>query len=610
MIKSTSAPVAIAFSYEEEGSEISLGHWIIDYDNPVAVVNEAWANKKYIISMDIGATSTNVYMREVIKDNPFGNLKSISSAGKFLLDIYNPYVTEQNKGQKNKSDFIQNYYLFSGRCGEMGKILTYGQSFQVTKNGVWVYGPIPNVTGRALFVDNDYFLSETVKDNGIFSGLRCLNPITSLVKEVYIQNLLTYAVLEARANDARDIEVRFSYPDETFAARMQNIVNQATEELSCISGIRISAKGTTSARAIGEYYVQTSIGRYDAPNPTEGFAVVDIGRDYSGFSYMKKDVFDTQVDEKANLSLGFAGKALVLKTFIQFFDCKLFECLWEGYPFELLNRLASKYCSIAPNQPTATIKGDDYREKEAILEFLLEKCEINYHMLARPENEQFLSAMRIKYYALFYVIAHYIKKNLVENGGQIKLSDYNLCFCLAGCGAKGIKICSETELSFLKNVESIFLSILKANEAYGLELIYPYHENKAEIAIGLALAKNDLIYKVSTVVHDDGWDIIAGVPFVETTKNMPFSEDELTESYFDALNMCQLFEKADEDHFINKIDPRKNASAKKYFNIVFGDVVAEVRNSSCATEVYDRYFALLMLEHMIDHFCAEQEQID
>ena len=150
MLQSDSQPFALEFSYAEAGKSYFVGSWIIDRQDAYAI-NPANIGRSFFIAMDFGTTSTNVYMREDIP-NAFSAPVSISSAGKFLQDIYNPYIDVDNYNLQKISDFIQNYYLFSSKVTPIGKIFTYGQNFDVKKNGV-ISGTIEsNVSGRGVRV--------------------------------------------------------------------------------------------------------------------------------------------------------------------------------------------------------------------------------------------------------------------------------------------------------------------------------------------------------------------------------------------------------------------------------------------------------------------------
>lgn len=626
MIQSTSEPFAIEFSYEDAGKSYYLGNWIIDRERPVASVDNTTANKTFFIAMDFGTTSTNVYLREVIPGDEFANLKSIASAGKFLLDIYNPYVTEQNKGQKNKSDFIQNYYLFSGRCGEMGKIFTYGQNFHVTKNGVQVGGIISNVTGRAVVVDEDYIIENKQTDSGIYNGLKMKdNGVSPQLKEAtdnFICNILTYAVLEAKAEGASTVEVRVSYPAEDFASVVLDNLDEILRKISGNSGITITRNGATEARSAGEYFAKKIAGRPEAPVPEEGYAIIDIGGGTSDFSFWKKEMRDPAVDMKAEHSFGYAGNYLVTKTIIQVLrDKDVFRNMWLCNDSDYIARAIANYNNIEISRPIGNVRLPDFRKKASTLDFILEKCKINDGVLSQNHYQDLIATVRMKYYALFYLIAYYIRTNMTVNEGKISLSEDNFRLCFAGCGSKGMNICRQGRFGaqFDRNVEKLFSNILYGTEnAMALRTLPPQCDNKEEVVVGLTLIEKMTGGKKKAAFVAEtpgGWGAPSGwgkTPEVVEAEDaaaeeefVPPSKEEVKKVFMDLLDMIAYFEDAGNyagEHVLAKVDPRMNEDAALHFNTMFSSIKSSVLSANPDPETYSQYFSLLMLESMIDTF--------
>ncbi len=631
MLSSTSQPYALEFSYRSATSTYLLGSWIFDRTNDaVAKVDVGAANKTYYIGMDFGTTSTNVYMREDNPNNPFTNLGSISSAGKYLYEIFNPY-NANNNGQQTKtlSDFIQNYYLFSGRKDSLGKIFTYGQNFTSEKNGIAHGSVVSNVSGRAVVVDEQFIIQNSGQDSGIYNGLKMRRKDKSMnvalvnATNNFISNILTYAVLEAKAKGASTINLRVSYPATNFANTVLNSINSIVNDLSSKSGITINLGGATEARAAGEYFAKY-VGGVNAPIPQHGYVIIDIGGGTTDVSFWKKNPNDTDVNQKDEHSFGYAGNFLVTKTIIQAVRSHNdFTNMWAVAPNSPMANAIDNYNKASVPHPIENTLRAPYPQKSSALDFLLEKCDINYGMLNQAPYKDLLSAIRLKYYSLFYLIANYLKSKIDD--GIIELSPISFRMCLAGCGSKGMSFCRQDTAggSFDDNLKMLFNSILQLPQNCAFTISHPSCDNKEEVVIGLTIIPNaqQILNLAGTgTAPQPTWAsrgaaassvTVAEEATAEETVISPkpvlSDEEELDmqkNAYCRLLDMLSYFEGSqnDQSHILNKIDPRKNANANNYFILARGNVDIELEHANIDAKTYEESFALFMLESMINNF--------
>lgn len=631
LLSSNSEPYALEFSYLNMTSQktLTLGCWVINRRD-AEKVNKGTA--KAYIAMDFGSTSTNIYLSDS------NGTKSISSPGKYLHEIYNPYVSCSANGEivSATSDFLQNYYLFSSRKNELGKIFTYGQNFKAEKNDDDLETTVSNASGRMIVVDKDFlFDSKSSNTNavigeksGIWNGLK-LKDGNDFIDERqkatnnFICNSLTYAVLEAKANGANKVEIRVSYPSEKYCSAVLESVTSFESILHSKSGLAVDIKGTTEARAAGEYFANG--GRFAAgegPDPESGYAIIDIGGGTTDFSFWKGD----PVEMRAEYSFGYAGNYLVERTIIQGIQNKNdFESLWKQK--NSYQKAFDRYDSFTVNKPIPLKPDENYFQKIAIIDYLLENNSIAYDSQTLQEEQygKFFSAIRMKYYALFYLIASYMKKEIDK--GNIKLDEQNLRICLAGCGSKGMDL-AEVGMSdrFKNNIKTIFEKVLGLpKNGFSFGMISTENDNKEEVVIGLTLLNGDEMKTINGIVQPDdngGMDdldlALAALDGEEGINNKPdepnkkdnsdtapvesfdLSLEELKKAYERLVVFLSVFEKG--SPLVNLINLRANANADTCYTNTVKDIKSQLKKSNPNHDTYAENFALLMLENMINNF--------
>lgn len=630
-LSSTSQPFALEFSYVDAGVTYKLGSWVLDRSNARNVT--AVPARTYYVAMDFGTTSTNVYLRD---DSPLARAYSISSAGKYLNDIFNPYISSTDilTNTKNISDLIQNYYMFSSSKNELGKIFTYGQNFTATKNGVPLGNIVSNASGRMVVVDEEFILKGTIgSSSGIHNGLKMKNcigvrndPEKEKAKDNFICNVLTYAVLEAKAEGASNIELRVSFPSENFGAAVIGSISTTINSLREKSGININVNGATEARAAGEYFAK-ALPPAQTPVPSHGYAIIDIGGGTTDFSFWKGNAVP---ELKSEHSFGYAGNYLIERTIIQGIKSDPdFESMWS-YPIGNASCVEAKaigrYNDIQISRPIGMNPTEDYYQKSATIDFLLEKCEVNAGVIGGPQYNDFLSAIRMKYYSLFYLVATYIKSQIDK--GVIELSPINFRICLAGCGSKGMSFARMGSMGaeFDNNLREIFEGVIGLQPGV-LQIVNPVTNNKEEVVIGLTMVQNGTPIRVpksasaaapvtpkwqrprATAAPVDA-DVSIPTEVVEEAHEINITYDMLNVAYSDLLAMLSWYELPrdssgpihDGTSLVDRINRDVMSNAEAYYNSIYAIVETQARESNPNPETFAENFALLMLENMIDQF--------
>lgn len=637
MLKSNSQPFALEFTYAEAGNSYYIGSWIIDRSGAQNINPAAFA-KTFYVAMDFGTTSTNVFMREDVPGAGPSIPTSISSAGKFLYDVYNPYIDADNYNRQKLSDFIQNYYLFSSKVGPIGKIFTYGQNFTVKKNGV-VSGDIEsNISGRAVVVDEQFIIAENNGDSGIYNGLKLYKKEQpeqlKRAAHNFILNLLTYAVLEAKVNGATTVTLRVSYPTENknFGGMVINYLDAVQASLQQKSGMTINIQGTTEACAAGEYFTTFVADAY-APVPSEGYGVIDIGGGTSDFSYWRQP-YGGKLEMKAEHSFGYAGKDLVVKTMVQAIkNNSEFINMWQVAPGSAEDKAIKKYTDTEVTLPLSDnyiATSHAYKEKTSALDFILENAAVNVGMLGGDCYSPLFSTMRIKYYSLFYLIAKFMKAKIDK--GEINLSDLNTKICLAGCGSKGIKLCSVGDIgsAFMSNLEEMMKIVIGLTNVYPFGITAPATDKKEEVVFGLTITSNAKPLSSASApaaaanagsnAYSWGANSQASVPAApvaapaaQTTAASPlprYDVNALSEAYQQLIAMLSHYEQNSGDgthlldriSFVNKITGEENATAIAYFTSMLAHIQSKMYEANCDRDTYLEHFSLLMLDAMIDRF--------
>lgn len=366
----------------------------------------------------------------------------------------------------------------------------------------------PNLTGRFLKVDNEYIIADTGKDNGIFNNLKWSSDGDNnytYARKNFVNSLLNFALLEARANGVADIEVRLSYP----APNLGNSVQQSIE-LGCLrensGGFNI--KGATEAQCAGMYCEHHYRDGQAAIAPTAGYAIVDIGGGTTDVSFMKADNSNANATMHAEHSFKVAGINIIEKTFIDFFENRSadFKNIWTttGSNDTLVSKAVEKFCKI--KRPAAGNNEKYYQDKGEILNFLMENSEVQNGCYENKNYHELFQAIRMKYYILFWLIA-----NFIGHDENIKIDPSTINICLAGCGSKGYKkMCLESGkaigVDVYKNVKFIYIGYLYKNgiaidpNNITFDLKQPLHDNKEEVAFGLCLLSDRQLTDLTGII--------------------------------------------------------------------------------------------------------------
>ncbi len=627
MIRSKSRPYALTFQYGDD----FLGSWILDYSKAPMVQKQ---DGTFRVGIDFGTTSTNVYLS--CKD-PSEHIteSSISCAGKYTCDIFNPYVTSQNfKGQVD-SDFLQDYFLFSSKKGEMGKIFTYGQTFEAEKDDSPIKGKTQsNITGRSVVV-NERFITETGKGStGIFNGLKMNGTLTGAKLDAaknFIDNILTYAILEAKMYGVIELTIWASFPAAHFGNVVMELLKPIISSLSTKSGIKINIEGATEAQAAGVYF---STLPNNAAVAKDGYAIVDIGGGTTDISYWKGDSLGQNVLQYDEYSYGYAGNFLVVRSILQAIrDKQSFADMWDSSGSagnSLRQELVSTFNNIdttypIPDATRLMIANEDWEKKFRTLDFLLEMIPINKGVLSDESYNNFLSLIRMKYYSLFYLIAYHISANRKENGGRIELGNQGFKICLAGCGSKGIDICCSGNEVFMAQLDRLVRSILKLSATFNFEIARPDNPNKKEVVLGLTRFDRDVFKKsieaavaAGTLDLGDDDDLLKMAGYTSANDLDTESKDKREEivpelslehkklAFRRLVGVLAQLEniQAHPNHILHQLifKDGERTPAEEYFDRVQSSVEVELRRANPNPKTYDKQFALLMFENIANNF--------
>ena len=498
IIKTESMPWAISFAYSRGNDTYTLGCWMIV---PPPANNQNNGNQNVVakIAMDFGTTSTNVFIS--VGDN---QPRSINSPSKYVHHIYNPLAGQER--------IYQRYYLFGAepdgvQNGEqadvnlLGKIATYGQNLiSVDENGNAATTGEPNIAGRFIEVDREYMMRNNAVNDGIYNGLKWgdgNNLERANARKNFISTLLNCAMLEARIAGATSVELGLSYPCEsthTAATVLQLAVNGLTApgDGNAAAGILRRNAGNmtitpyyeTESKSDGKYFCDLFTPSFINANPTvyprDGYTVVDIGGGTTDISFWR-EVGNNPVNMRSQHSFLFAGSNIIERTFIDFFGdtanddnkARKFNDFWAGN----VNGL-DRFIKVQrdPNNPSYY-----YLRKSLVLNFLLEKSAFDANAFDQPVYNNLFQAIRAKYYALFYLVASYLRADQVYNA---PLPNHT-SFCLAGCGSKGIRtFCCRTDPNFENNICQLVRQF--SYNIGNVHIVAPCTQNKEEVVIGLS----------------------------------------------------------------------------------------------------------------------------
>ena len=296
----------------------------------------------------------------------------------------------------------------------------------------------------------------------------------------------------------------------------------------------------------------------------------------------------------------------------------------KGYILDMkeLNRPLGDMYALVPRDLA-------YRRCAKALTYLLEHVSINEGVLKQKEYPVYtvmLQALRMKYYALFRLIACQIRAQIDK--GVLDLSDSgSFQLCLVGGGSQGVRLCEINDPGFLNKIRKMFAEILgvQNNEHFLLKITKPVADNNEEVVVGLTFVADDQGEALNiddatadrTMEHNDDMDWNVDAPVQQNAADpavdlSAYSVADLYEAYLELLRWLYDFEGDSElysgtvpvDHLLVRVDPRCNASARDHFNCVFSVLNSGSyrRMLNPTPETYKEAFALAMLESMIDRF--------
>ena len=513
-------------------------------------------------------------------------------------------------------------------------------------------GFISNVSGRAVVVDQAFICNtitngqnaqDICRQSRIYNNLKLnstiADPERDNAAQNFIKNILTQAVLEACVDRAATaITIRVSYPAQGYGSTVLNNLIGIANELSAKCGKSISIEGATEALAAGTYFAEYYRNTQDAPDPKSGYLIVDIGGGTTDVSYWRQEDGEPSVQLKQEHSFGYAGKFLVTKTIIQAMENKIsaFEQMWSERT-DRIGSFAETQEVIKGYVDAKYVRGINYdvdpgyQKKVVSLDFILENSELNSSVLGQDNYKTLISTMRMKYYALFYLIASYVRKKIDK--GNIRLSDGDFKICFAGCGSKGMDICKEGKSivenasGFFANVGQIFKVILELDDLCAFGVTVAPNRDKKEVVVGLGILNSATpIQNISAGVGNtySNWrnrnaatqateqiktendatkstseETVVVKPVVKVAETHAEKVKRFMEAYSDLHDMLKDFE-GDTD--LIKTICLDNPLAEKYFINILTTVYNQLEASNCDPETEDECFALFMLDNMLDNF--------
>lgn len=643
MIKSTSKPFALSFKYNGAIAAVSLGSWVI------APVQNNGGNgqrnqRKMVVAMDFGTTSTNVYISDVMQAGQVNRVpRSISSPGKYVEDIYQPIKS------KDKRDFYQNYYLFSKDDRSLGKICTLGQVFDVQQmmqggGGRPYFQNITdtyhNISGRFIKADRQYMVSRYVNENivrdpEIYGNLKWpTNNMAAIANNVdkardnFISSILTSAILEAADSGANSISLRVSYPSSQLGNGIQNTINNVTTQLTIDSGLTINPSYATEAQCAGEFFKNNANVGF---SPTDGYAIVDIGGGTTDISFWKEEdvqpinnnetetpateedsaarrrendeaskaaqerqaarnaTADNQprreTKKQAEYSFKYAGRDIIEKTIIIFFDKHegQFEAFWgNGDPN--FQELIECYENV--NRTNFANADGYYIQKGEVLNALLSDngTRINF---ANGNYNELTSAISFKYLALFYLISNYLKHK-----ESVKLSQNRFDVCLAGCGSHVIGSLRNNGFEqILRNALRKELGLEHAAVIVQSPSLNNNDKSKSEVVKGLA------------ALPDRNGVLLGQIPDAGNAGNIilpnGFDDGDLANAYFHLVDLIKEYYPG--DALISRIDEDSVAdSPNTIWHTSINVTIDRVRATNCDPEIFAELFAVYMLDEVIN----------
>jgi hypothetical protein len=604
----------IGLHYRKDQRVFEIGFLIIDHHKGSEYKsNTINFDKHYVVGIDFGTTSTNVFIKDEHSDRE--DPRSISSPGKYLLELTRT---------DNKQDQLDNEIYFFTRSHEvLGKIFTAGKLFNAKLGGDPV-DEIPYVAGKYIKIDHEQFwepLSRNVDFStfGIYFRLKFSHDLgemgrTTEAARLFILSLLQTALLECRLQGAEAVKIHYSYPFESsgYDLNMWNEVLNLVDNDFSDDPHTVTYDSKTESEAAGEYFKRYSARLGASPILRRGYAIADIGGGTTDVSIWRKP--DEESHEsfiRAQHSFKYAGQMLVNRTLIQSIrnekELKKYIQLNE---MRHLEKIADAYAvARIIKRPIGSTWNPGVIKANSILEILLDNnCFIPRELL---KNANMTVFVKLKYIALFYLIARYMKA--VDDHDIYNNEAKYFTLHLAGCGAKGLQFCTESnDLSsfsdneFGRAVINMMKAILDLPDGYAFKIMAPLCEDKEEVVTGLVMTETrvDRENQIRDEIQDrvDPADI--GIDYSQAEKSYQEMLDIFKIHCTGQLGypntekgVLQFFEISDANRFL-----------RQEFRGAFDGIVRDLQSSNPNKEtIYDN-FSLLMLSDLIDQFIANPQR--
>jgi hypothetical protein len=530
MFHSASIYDYIVLSYTQAGNDYDLGFLVIDHSVNGKSLTYTKEEKsfekeiKYVIGVDFGTTSTNVFIK------PEGALRvdetvSMSSPGKYLLELIKTDVDSETKHERQLKDKekLENYFL-TYKQDLLEKIFTAGILFTAEKLNLET-GEIESnkeeeleyVSGKFMLIDNEDFWSgsteKSFEESQIYfrlkfpddqEGDKTLKPTAKL----FIQSLLQSALLECRMNGATNVSIHYAYPFphdhiiDTWTKAIESVSERF--QVSAIEKRVISEYRFPESFAAELYFRDAAHMEKTRPAKEDGYAIVDIGGGTSDI-YISKD-FDEKIEDNAKNSIcsqhsyKYAGQQLVNGTIIQTIkdDQRLKEHMnLDSRQGKIYNRMR-KYLNDIKRPIYSGPLNSSLWGAISILDIMLENGCVKRSISHKVDD--FRVFLKIKYMALFYLLANHIKSvdnhlSISRNREQSLFDKSRFSILLAGCGSKGLQYCIGendinrlAESSFGRSLNKIMNMIFVVPKEFIIQIFPPTNRNKEEVVIGLTVA--------------------------------------------------------------------------------------------------------------------------
>lgn len=615
MLHSETIFESIGLYYRKDNQTFELGYLIIDHNQGPAYNNDLEEfNRSYKIGIDFGTTSTNVFIKE--EQSETDDPRSISSPGAFLLDLTR---TDDSQDQIDKE-----IYFFAKSKVALGKIFTAGQLFDA-RLGEYPAGEKPYIAGKFIEIDQEQFwepLSRNVDFSyfGIFFRLKFSDDIndrgkTTEAARLFILSLLQTALLECRINGAERVSIHYSYPFGRSGYNLSlwsEVINIVKHDFSKIDSNAVSYQRKTESEAAGEFFKRYSAKLGARPILRRGYAIVDIGGGTTDVSLWRKPSDESEESFiRAQHSFKYAGQHLVNRTLIQSVfhekDLKKYIQLSDKKNLEIIADAYSVARSI--KRPIGSTWNPGVIKANSILDILLDKdCFLPEEL---HKNVKTITFVRLKFIALFYLIARYMKsvddKDIYNNEANF------FTLHLAGCGAKGLEFCAASknlgafnQSEFGKALINMMKSILGLPVVYTFKIMAPLCDDKEEVVTGLVMTetRDDRENAMPNERQDQEDPTLITISYEEAAKSYQAMLECIKEHCAGQLGypntskgVMQFFELIE-----------KNVNLTEDFRGAFDGIVSTLENSNLNKDTLYDNFSLLMLDDLIDQFAADPQR--